>query len=186
MVVMNFLVASVFNLVVKLRIMKFWLFRFELEGRGQSSPNIIGILTKVFCTSGPNGVILAWMGHKLSRGQTEGSPSEAHTDGRKHNHTDRRRQRQYPKAKTGFEQKAVHGLSRYATFAFRLATILDLAKNECQMSPQKWTLWFSCYSMPNDAIYTRNSIWANKSRQLSFCVMPASTIIPIVYSNIWI
>ena len=29
------------------------------------------------------------------------------------------------------------------------------------------TLWFSCYLIPNDAISTPNSIWTNKSRQIT-------------------
>ena len=67
--------------------------KFDLEGQSQSPPKTIGILTKVFYTYGPNLVILAWTGDELSRGQA----SDYRTDGR----TDRRRQRQYPKAKTG-------------------------------------------------------------------------------------
>ena len=67
--------------------------KFDLEG--QSSHKTIGILTKVFYTYGPNLVILAWKGYELSRGQAGGW--RTHTD----THTDRRRQRQYPKAKTG-------------------------------------------------------------------------------------
>ena len=66
--------------------------KFDLEGHGQSPPKTIGILTKVFYTYGPNLVILAWTGDESSRGQTCGR-----TDGL----TDRRRQRQYPKANTG-------------------------------------------------------------------------------------
>ena len=34
--------------------------KFDLEGQGQSPPKTIGILTKVFRTSGPNLVILGW------------------------------------------------------------------------------------------------------------------------------
>ena len=71
--------------------------KFDLEGQGQSPPKTIRILTKVFYTYGPNLVILAWMGDELSRGQA----SDYRTDGRTEGHTDRRRQRQYPKAKTG-------------------------------------------------------------------------------------
>ena len=41
-------------------------FQFDLEGQGQMSHNTIGILTKLFCTSGPNLVILAWTGDELS------------------------------------------------------------------------------------------------------------------------
>ena len=33
--------------------------QFDLEGPGQLPPKTIGILTNVFCTSGPNLVILA-------------------------------------------------------------------------------------------------------------------------------
>ena len=71
--------------------------KFDLEGQGQSSPKTKGILTKVFYTYGPNLVILAWTGDELSRGQA----SDYRTHGRTDVHTDRRRQRQYPKAKTG-------------------------------------------------------------------------------------
>ena len=71
--------------------------KFDLEGQGQSPPKTIGILTKVFYTYGPNLVILAWTGDELSRGQTSDYRTHGQTDG----HTDRRRQRQYPEAKTG-------------------------------------------------------------------------------------
>ena len=70
-------------------------FNFDLEGQGQSPPKTIGILTKVFYIYGPNLVILAETGDELLRGQAR----DWHTDG--HTHTDRRRQRQYLKAKTG-------------------------------------------------------------------------------------
>ena len=73
--------------------------KFDLEGQGQSPPKTIGILTKVFYTYGPNLVILAWTGDELSRGQA--SAYRTQTDGRTDTQTDRRRQRQYPKAKTG-------------------------------------------------------------------------------------
>ena len=43
--------------------------KFDLEVQGQLPPKTIGILTKVFCSSGPNLVILAWTCDKLSRGQ---------------------------------------------------------------------------------------------------------------------
>ena len=45
--------------------------KFDLEGRGQSPPKTIGILTKVFYIYGPNLVILAETGHELSRGQAK-------------------------------------------------------------------------------------------------------------------
>ena len=38
----------------------------DLEGQGQLPLKTIGILTKVFCFSGPNLVILAWTGDELS------------------------------------------------------------------------------------------------------------------------
>ena len=117
----------------------------EIEDQDQSIPKLIGILTQVFCTFGPNLVILAWTGDELSCRQAQNGvtfdfevkfdledqgqlppktigiltkvfntydPSlngwwvivrtskwlpHTRTDG----HTDRHRQRQYPKAKTG-------------------------------------------------------------------------------------
>ena len=69
--------------------------KFDVEGQGQSPPKTIEILTKVFYIYGPNLVILADTGHELSHGQAR----DWHTDG--HTHTDRRSQRQYPKANTG-------------------------------------------------------------------------------------
>ena len=44
--------------------------KFDLKGQGQSPPKTRGILTKVFSTSGPNLVVLAWTGDELLRGQT--------------------------------------------------------------------------------------------------------------------
>ena len=70
--------------------------KFDLEGQGQSLPKTIGILTKVFYIYGRNLVILAER-DELSRGQAR----DWRTDGHTHRQTDRRRQRQYPKAKTG-------------------------------------------------------------------------------------
>ena len=52
--------------------------KFDLEGHGQLPPNTIGILTKVFCFSGPNLVILAWTGDELLCGQA--SDWYTHTD----------------------------------------------------------------------------------------------------------
>ena len=43
--------------------------KFDLEVHSQLPPKTIEILTKVFCSSGPNMVILAWTGDKLLRGQ---------------------------------------------------------------------------------------------------------------------
>ena len=39
--------------------------------QAQSTPKTIGILTKVFCTPGPNLVVLAWTGDELSLGQAQ-------------------------------------------------------------------------------------------------------------------
>ena len=69
--------------------------KFDLLNQGQSPPKTIGILTKVFYIYGPNLVILAETVHELSCGQAEGWRTSTDT------HTDRRRQQQYPKAKTG-------------------------------------------------------------------------------------
>ena len=70
--------------------------KFDLEVQGRSVHTTIGTLNKVFGIFGPNLVILAWTGSKLSRGQE----SDWHTDRQTHAHG--HRQRQYPKAKTGF------------------------------------------------------------------------------------
>ena len=75
--------------------------KFDLEDQGQSPPKTIGILTKVFYTYGPNLMILAWTGDELLRGQASAYRTHRRTDGRTDTQTDRRRQRKYPKAKTG-------------------------------------------------------------------------------------
>ena len=41
-------------------------FKIENEDQDQSIPKLVGILTQVFCTFGPNLVILAWTGDELS------------------------------------------------------------------------------------------------------------------------
>ena len=78
---------------------KFWLFKLNLtlKVKVNRPPKTIAILTKVFYTFGPNLVILVWKGRELSCGQA----SDWYTDTRTH----RRRQRQYPKAKTGLGWK---------------------------------------------------------------------------------
>ena len=48
----------VFPVVVMLENLSFQV-KFDLEGQGQLPPKTIEILTDVFCTSGPNLVILA-------------------------------------------------------------------------------------------------------------------------------
>ena len=40
--------------------------KLNLTCQAQSIPKTVGILTKVFCTSGPNSVVLAWTGDELS------------------------------------------------------------------------------------------------------------------------
>ena len=45
--------------------------KFNLTCHAQSTPKTTGILTKVFSTSGPNLVALAWTGDELSRGQAQ-------------------------------------------------------------------------------------------------------------------
>ena len=57
--------------------------KFDLEVQSQLPPKTIGILTKVFCSSGSNLVILAWTGDKLSRGQA----SDYRTHRRTHRQT---------------------------------------------------------------------------------------------------
>ena len=43
----------------------------NLTCKAQSTPKAIRILTKAFCTSGPNLVVLAWTVHELSQRQTQ-------------------------------------------------------------------------------------------------------------------
>ena len=45
--------------------------KFDLEDQSQLPPQTIGTFTKLFHTSGPNLVILAWMGHELWSGQAQ-------------------------------------------------------------------------------------------------------------------
>ena len=45
--------------------------KLNLTCHAQSTPKTIGILTKVFCTSGPNLVVLAWTGDELSGGKAQ-------------------------------------------------------------------------------------------------------------------
>ena len=45
--------------------------KLNLTCQVQSTPKTTGILTKVFSTSGPNLVVLAWMGDELSRWQAQ-------------------------------------------------------------------------------------------------------------------
>ena len=44
---------------------------FYLTCHAQSTPKTTGILIKVFCTSGPNLVVLAWTGDELSHGKAQ-------------------------------------------------------------------------------------------------------------------
>ena len=60
----------IFPVVVKPENLTFKV-KFDLEVQGQLLPKTIGSLTKVFCNSGPNLVVLAWMDEELSRGQTQ-------------------------------------------------------------------------------------------------------------------
>ena len=45
--------------------------KLNLTCQAQSTLKTIGILTRVFCTSGPNLVVLAWMDDELSHGQAQ-------------------------------------------------------------------------------------------------------------------
>ena len=79
--------------------------KFKLKSQDQSPPKTRLILTKVFYIYGPNLVILAWLDDKLLRGQASGYCIHGRADSRTEEHTDRRRQRQYPKAKTSLGLK---------------------------------------------------------------------------------
>ena len=54
--------------------------KFDLEVQSRLPPKTIGILSKVFCIFGPNLVILAWTGPKLSRGQASDWYTHGHTN----------------------------------------------------------------------------------------------------------
>ena len=73
---------------------------FHLEGQGRLLHITIGAITKLFSTFCPNLGILAWRGPELSPRQASDWHTDWHTHGHMHTHTCR--QRQYPKAKTGF------------------------------------------------------------------------------------
>ena len=91
--------GCVFTLVDKASIMTFWFkVKFDLWGQDQSTPKIIQILTKVFCTSGPNLVILV---QRVVSYQADKLLIDWHTQRQTPRHTDRRRQWQYLMAKTG-------------------------------------------------------------------------------------
>ena len=49
--------------------------KLNLTYRARSAPKIIGILTEIFCTFGPDLVILAWTGDEISRGQAQNGVS---------------------------------------------------------------------------------------------------------------
>ena len=51
---------------------------FNIEGPDQLPSKAIGTLPKLFCTSGPNVVILAWMDDELSCGEAHGSHTHGH------------------------------------------------------------------------------------------------------------
>ena len=51
---------------------------FDLEGKGWSLHKTIGTLTKLFCTFGPNLVILAWTGPELLPGQAIDTQPDTH------------------------------------------------------------------------------------------------------------
>ena len=67
---------------------KFWHWGEIWHWSQDQSPNkTIGVLTKVFYTYGPNLVILAWMGDKLSYGQPHDYRTQRRIDGHKDSQT---------------------------------------------------------------------------------------------------
>ena len=59
-------------------------YKYNNNNNNNNTSKTTTILTKVFYNSGPNLVTLAWMGHKLSRGEAKGW----HTNGQSHTQTD--------------------------------------------------------------------------------------------------
>ena len=72
--------------------------KFDLEGQGQLPQKTIGVLTKVFCFSGSNLVILAWTVDELSLGQAHDWRTHRHTDTQTHAGNDNTRR---PKLASG-------------------------------------------------------------------------------------
>ena len=58
--------------------------KLNLTYQARSTPKIIGIITEVFCTSGPNLVTLAWTDDELSCRQAHDWRTDGRTDGRTH------------------------------------------------------------------------------------------------------
>ena len=54
---------------LKMGVIFYFSIQFDCQGQDQSPHKSIKIFAKLFSTSGLNLVILAWTGHKLSRGQ---------------------------------------------------------------------------------------------------------------------
>ena len=96
---------------------KFWLgVQFDLEGQGQMSHKTIGISTKLFCTSGPNLVILAWTGDELSRRQAHDYRTYRHTQPDAGNDNTRR-----PKLASGKKHKKM--IKHTGDYNFKDSTI---------------------------------------------------------------
>ena len=82
----------------------------EIEDQDQSIPKLIGILTHVFCTFGPNLVILAWTGDELSCRQPQNGVTvdKLRVDAHARTHTHRQTQtttipegQNWPRVKNG-------------------------------------------------------------------------------------
>ena len=52
-------------------------------------------------------------------------------------------------------------------FRFTVGGHLGFGRKRGLKGSKIWTLWYSCYLIPNDAISTPYSIWTNKSRQIT-------------------
>ena len=94
--------AIIVSLVDKPGIHEIWTSKLNLTMKINinQSPGPIGILTKVFCTSGPIKIWWSWLEWVTSYRADKLQHTDTHTGSDTRMHTDKRRQ-QYPKARTG-------------------------------------------------------------------------------------
>ena len=97
--------------------MKFWvLVKVDLICQYQSLPKPIVILTKLFCNSGPNLMILAWTSDTLSRGQTRSWLTHRHRHRHRHTHAHTHRKTQAKIISKGRNWPRVKTTKTYSTF----------------------------------------------------------------------
>ena len=104
--------------------------KFDLEVQGSLTPKTIGILTKVFCCSGQNLVILAWTGDKLSRRQASDYRTHRRTQTDAGNDNTRR-----PKLASGKKESSRKWIPLGIGFILRPC---GTPKQDFENSPYEW------------------------------------------------